>query len=106
MSSAHELLRREFAKCVDEALGRLLGEAAKKALLWHLERRFGVRLEKALERPSEFAEALATLLGVSAYRYIEAAIIKELWRRFPLAFDRSLPPTLPAIAQRVARMRA
>lgn len=81
--SFHEL----FIESVDEALSSL-GEPAKSAIYFHIQRKFKISKEKIPDRFKEFAEGLEKIFGLGA-KFIEMLIIKKLYERIgkPLELD-------------------
>lgn len=69
----------------DEGLSAL-GESARDALYYHIERTHNIRREDIPEKVSAFHEALRVLLGEGA-RVVEKLIAKSLYSRLRLNFE-------------------
>lgn len=63
-----------------------LGETPKKAIYYHLKRRFQLEREDIPEEPEEFARALNSIFGPGA-EIVEEFIVKDLYGRLELNFE-------------------
>lgn len=63
-----------------------LGETPKKAIYYHLKRKFQLEKENIPEEPEEFARALNSIFGPGA-EIIEEFIVKDLYGRLGLNFE-------------------
>jgi hypothetical protein len=80
-----EEFRKALLKAVDDGL-LVIGESARDALLYHMERSFGIRHQEIPERLEGFHEALGDLLGAGA-RVVETLIAKNLYDALGLNFE-------------------
>lgn len=76
-------------EAVDDALASL-GDSAKQAIYYHLEKKFKITKDEIPKRLKEFAEGLEKIFGVGA-RFIEILIMKKLYSHIgtPLEWDES-----------------
>lgn len=87
------MVRKSFEKllleAVDEALASL-GDSAKQAIYFHLERKFKIRKSEIPCRVEEFAKGLKEIFGLGA-QFIEILVMKRLYERIgqPLEWDES-----------------
>ena len=70
---------RLLQEAVDEGLASL-GESAKQAIYFHLERIFGIRKEGISDSVETFADALKEIFGQGA-DFIEILIMKRLYEK-------------------------
>lgn len=86
------MARRSFDKllleAMDEALASL-GESARQAIYFHLEKRFKIRKSEIPYRISEFTEGLEKIFGFGA-QFIEILVMKRLHEKIgePLEWDK------------------
>lgn len=80
-----EEFRKALLKAVDNGL-LVIGESARDALFYHIERNFGIRCQEVPERLEGFHEALEGLLGGGA-RVVEILIARNLYDRLGLSFE-------------------
>lgn len=64
-----------------------LGETPRKAIYYHLKRRFQLEREDIPEEPEEFARALNSIFGPGA-EIVEEFIVKDLYGRLELNFEK------------------
>lgn len=78
-----------FLEAVDEALASL-GDSAKQAIYFHLEKKFKIRKSEIPHRVEEFAKGLEEIFGFGA-QFIEILVMKRLYERIgqPLEWDES-----------------
>lgn len=81
----NEKMQKSFREAVEEGLS-ILGESGKKAVLFHMEKRFRVGVQDLPRRTREFVNALRELFG-SGSRYIEQAICMKLEEKMGLKFE-------------------
>jgi len=81
-----EEFRKAVLKAVDNGL-LVIGESARDALFYHIERSFGTRRPEIPEKLEGFHEALEGLLGAGA-RVVETLIARNLYDRLGLSFER------------------
>ena len=76
-----------FLEAVDEVLASL-GDSAKQAIYFHLERKFKIRKSEIPHCVEEFAEGLEKIFGLGA-QFIEILVMKRLHERIgqPLEWD-------------------
>lgn len=72
-------------RAVNEGL-LALGETPRKAIYYHLKRKFQLERENIPEDPEEFALALSSIFGPGA-EIIEELIVKELYGKLNLNFE-------------------
>jgi len=84
-SQGIEEFRKALLKAVDDG-SLVIGESARDALLYHIERSFGIKREEIPERLEAFHEALERLLGEGA-TVVERLIAKNLSGRLGLDFE-------------------
>jgi hypothetical protein len=65
-------------EAIDEGLFSL-GESAKQALYFHLERNFDIKKQEIPQKIEEFAEALEKILGAGA-SFLEILIMKNIYK--------------------------
>jgi hypothetical protein len=79
----------EFEKllleAIDEGLSSL-GDSAKQALYFHLERNFDLKKQEIPQKIEEFAEALQKILGAGA-SFLEILIMKNLYKKIGGSLD-------------------
>lgn len=80
-----EEFRKALLKAVDNGL-LVIGESARDALFYHIERSFGIRRPEIPEKLEGFHEALEGLLGAGA-RVVETLIARNLYDRLGLGFE-------------------
>ncbi len=90
-------------KAVDESLA-VLGETAKGAVCYHLERSFQIRREEIPEKLEAFREALSALLGDGA-RVVERLIARNLYGRLGLDFEEQKNWTLVDYVNNAAKAK-
>jgi len=79
----------EFSKALLRAVDEgslVIGESARDALLYHIERSFGIKREEIPDRLEAFHEALERLLSEGA-TVVERLIVKNLSGRLGLHFE-------------------
>jgi hypothetical protein len=76
-----------FLEAVDEALASL-GDSAKQAIYFHLQKKFKVRKSEIPNHVEEFAKGLEKIFGLGA-QFIEILVMKRLYQRIgqPLEWD-------------------
>lgn len=76
-----------FLEAVDEVLASL-GDSAKQAIYFHLERKSKMRKSEIPYHVEEFAKGLEKIFGLGA-RFIEILVMKKLYQRIgqPLEWD-------------------
>lgn len=79
---------RTLLRAVDYGL-LALGETPKKAIYYHLKRKFQLEKENIPEAPEEFARALNSIFGPGA-EIIEELIVKDLYGRLELDFEEKM----------------
>jgi len=83
------LPKRDFNKllleAVDEGLSSL-GESAKQAIYFHLEKRFNVKKQKIPFKIEAFADGIEKIFGVGA-NFLEILIIKRLYEKIGWVFE-------------------
>jgi len=80
----------DFDKTLLEAVDHALlafGESPRKAIYYHLNKRFKLQREDIPEDTDEFSNALDTIFGPGA-EVIEKLIVKNLYSRLNLNFDK------------------
>jgi len=77
--------RKALLEAVDEGL-LALGESARRAIYWHLERRGSIRRDEIPDRPGDFAEALRAIFGEGADVLLRVAA-RRLYGKLGLAFE-------------------
>jgi hypothetical protein len=86
-----KVARRSFDKLLLEALDESLaslGESARQAIYFHLERKFKIKKGEIPYRIEEFTEGLEKIFGFGA-QFIEILVMKRLHERIgqPLEWD-------------------
>lgn len=80
---------RDFEKvlleAIDEALSTL-GESAKQAIYFHLDRSFNIKKEEIPSRIMAFTQAIENIFGVGA-NFVEILIMKKLYGKVGEAFN-------------------
>jgi len=76
---------KTLLEAVDHAL-LTLGESPRKAIYYHLNKRFRLQREEIPEDTDKFSQALNTILGSGA-EVIEKLIVKNLYRKLNLNFE-------------------
>ena len=76
-----------FLEAVDEALASL-GDSAKQAIYFHLERKFNIRKSEIPYHAEDFAKGLEKIFGLGA-QFVEILVMKRLYQRIgqPLEWD-------------------
>lgn len=76
-----------FLEAVDEALASL-GDSAKQAIYFHLERKFNIRKIEIPYHVEDFSKGLEKIFGLGA-QFIEILVMKRLYQRIgqPLEWD-------------------
>jgi len=77
------LARKTFEKILLEAIDESLtslGNSAKQAIYFHLEKKFKIRKSEIPYRLEDFAKGLERIFGVGA-QFIEISIMKQLYGR-------------------------
>jgi len=78
--------RKEFRdlllETVDEAL-LILGESARKAIYWHLERQYSLKRGEIADRLSDFVSALNSIFGRGS-AVIQGLIVRRLYSKLGL----------------------
>jgi hypothetical protein len=69
--------------CVDRGMASL-GESARQAILWHIERNSRVKRKEIPTKPQEFIKALKEMLGPGA-SLVERLIVREVHLAFGIA---------------------
>lgn len=81
--------KRDFNKllleAVDEGLSSL-GESAKQAIYFHLEKRFNVKKQKIPFKIEAFVDGIEKIFGVGA-NFLEILIIKRLYEKIGWVFE-------------------
>jgi hypothetical protein len=77
--ATESLFGEKLREAVDETL-LALGDSARDAIYYHLEKAFNVKRENIHEQVEEFAKALENMLGPGA-RLLEIQIMKSLHRK-------------------------
>jgi hypothetical protein len=86
---AKKAFEKLLLEAVDEALASL-GDSAKQAIYFHLEKKSKIERNEISERVEDFAEGLQKIFGVGA-QFLEILIMKQLHERIgqPLEWDTS-----------------
>lgn len=86
---ARKTFEKLLLEAVDEALASL-GESAKQAIYFHLEKKFKIRKSEIPYHVEEFAGGLKKIFGLGA-QFIEILVMKRLYERIgqPLEWDES-----------------
>ena len=74
------LFGRDFEKLLVEAVDdglSVLGDSAKQAIYYHLEKSFNVKKEEIPSRMTAFTQAIENIFGVGA-NFVEILIMKKL----------------------------
>lgn len=79
-----EEFRETVLKAVDDGL-LVIGKSARDALLYHVEKSFGIRRQEIPERLKAFHEALKNLLGQGA-TVVDTLIARNLYDSLGLNF--------------------
>jgi len=83
------LSKRDFEKllleAVDEALCSL-GESAKQAIYFHLEKSFNIKRQEIPNKIVAFSEAIEKILGLGA-NFVEILIMKRLYEKIGGVFE-------------------
>ena len=77
------LFGRDFEKLLLEAIDdglSALGESAKQAIYYHLDRSFNIKKEEIPSRMITFTQAIENIFGVGAH-FIEILIMKRLFEK-------------------------
>ena len=82
-----EDLNSYFAEVVDDTLKQIFKEDGAKVIYDFLENHASCRLEEVADRPEVFSATLERLM-VSAAHVIERMILKNLYRRLGLKFEK------------------
>ncbi|MDH2901656.1 MAG: hypothetical protein PXY39_11875 [archaeon] len=69
--------------CVDRGMASL-GESARQAILWHIERNSHVKRKEIPTKPKQFIDALKVMLGPGVY-LVERLIVREVHLAFGIA---------------------
>ena len=81
--------KRDFNKLLleaaDEGLSSL-GESAKQAIYFHLEKRFNVKKQKIPFKIEAFVDGIENIFGVGA-NFLEILIIKRLYEKIGWVFE-------------------
>ncbi|MFQ6076272.1 MAG: hypothetical protein ACE5Z5_09095 [Candidatus Bathyarchaeia archaeon] len=85
-AAGSEVFRRVLLEAVDEGLADTLGNTAKEAVLYYLERNYKVRRGEILGNLDGFASGLEAILGAGA-GVVERAILERLYTRCGLGFE-------------------
>jgi ribosomal protein L23 len=83
------LFGRDFEKLLVEAIDdglSALGDSAKQAIYYHLERIFNVKKEEIPDRMITFTQAIENIFGVGA-NFIEILIMKKLYEKVDGSFN-------------------
>ena len=72
-------------EAVDEGL-LALGDAARRAIYWHMENRLSVRRGEIPDKPGRFAEALEDMLGAGAGVLLKF-MARRLYAKLGLSFE-------------------
>ncbi len=89
-------------ECVDRGLSAL-GEGVKTATLWHIEHTHKVRLERVVEEPDRFVDALDQMFG-GASRVIISLILDEIKKTFGKVVDEDFVKTVKELTLRGSAM--
>ena len=79
-------------ECVDRGLSAL-GEGIKTATLWHIEHTHNIKLERIVEEPDRFVDALDRMFGGASWVII-SLILNEIRKAFGKAVDGDLVKTI------------
>lgn len=102
-AGGHTEFRTATLEAVDESLLGL-GESTRRAIYFHIEKRYGVKREEIPERLEEFSKALEGLFHEGG-RVLERLIARNLCIKFSLDFDEQTGLTLADYADRAAKLR-
>jgi len=83
------LSKRDFEKILLEAVDEglySLGDSAKQAIYFHLEKSFNIKKEEIPLRIGAFAEAIEKILGLGA-NFLEILIMKRLYEKIGGVFE-------------------
>ena len=80
---------RLFLESIDEALASL-GDSAKQAIYFHLEKKFEIERNEIPQRVEAFSEGLGKIFGVGA-QFLEILIMKKFYEKIgrPVQLDKS-----------------
>lgn len=70
-----EKLKRSLQEATEEGLS-VLGESGKKAIIFHLENTFKIKIEDAPDNIKEFTDALRSIFGLGAH-FLEQIILES-----------------------------
>jgi len=80
---------RLFLESIDEALASL-GDSAKQAIYFHLEKKFEIERNEIPQRVEDFSEGLGKIFGVGA-QFLEILIMKKFHEKIgrPVQLDKN-----------------
>lgn len=86
---ARKAFEKLLLEAVDDALSSL-GDSAKQAIYFHLEKKFKIAKNEVPHRLEDFADGLEKIFGLGA-RFIEILIMKQLHEKIgqPLEWNES-----------------
>lgn len=69
---------------LDEGMKNIFGKTTAKAVYYHLQKQYLIRLEDIPERPHAFAKAIKEIFGKTGAEIIETFLVKDLCTKFEI----------------------
>lgn len=81
--TAESKVEQKILRCIDDGL-QTLGESVKKAIYYHLKKKFRLKREEIPKKPEKFCRGLTLMFGEKGADIIENWIIEKLKMSFNL----------------------
>lgn len=80
-----EGLRRILARSIEEALDSLGGNVGQ-VILYHIEKKYSLKMDDMIDSPESFLEALQDIFGLGAFT-LEQIVVENVLRNIPVPRD-------------------
>lgn len=74
----------KITECIDTAIQEALGESARYAIYFYLEKDFQLKKSEIPEKPESFCRALSSVFGEEGAKIIEEWILQKMKQSFKL----------------------
>ena len=75
---------------IEAVLEEVLTQAGKHAVFYHLQTKYSVNLDDAVEKPAEFAAALVSFFGEFGAKVLVARMVQRVYRLTGIRYDAPL----------------